>query len=84
VLYAHPDVLEAAVFGVPDPKWGEKVCAAVALRPGRRISAQELIAHCKQHLAGYKAPKSVTFLEALPRTGSGKITKKPLRPDPEP
>ncbi|MBL8753156.1 MAG: long-chain-fatty-acid--CoA ligase [Planctomycetes bacterium] len=79
VLYAHPAVLECAVFGLPDAHWGERVTAAVVLRPGTAATAAELIAFCKDRIAHYKAPKDVRFLDALPRTGSGKITKKVLR-----
>ena len=79
VLYAHPAVLECAVFGLPDPLWGERVTAAVVLRPGTAATAAELIAFCRDRIAHYKAPKEVRFLDALPRTGSGKITKKALR-----
>lgn len=79
VLYAHAAVLECAVYGVPDPLWGERVTAAVVLRPGAAATAAELIAFCRERIAHYKAPKDVRFLDALPRTGSGKITKKALR-----
>ncbi len=79
VLYRHPAVLEAAVFGATDPVWGEQVRAAVALRPGAQASEAELIAHCRQHLAGFKVPRAVQFAAALPRTGSGKIAKRALR-----
>jgi fatty-acyl-CoA synthase len=79
VLYAHPAVLECAVFGLPDPTWGEQVTAAVVLRPGATATAADLIAFCRERIAHYKAPKVVRFLAALPRTGSGKITKKVLR-----
>lgn len=79
VLYEHPAVLECAVFGQPDPLWGERVCAAIVLRPGCEATAEALIEHCRSRMAHYKAPKEVRFLPALPRTGSGKITKKALR-----
>ncbi|MBW1777703.1 MAG: long-chain-fatty-acid--CoA ligase [Deltaproteobacteria bacterium] len=79
VLYMNPKILEAAVFGVPDETWGEAVKAAVVLKPGETATPEELIAFCKTHLASYKAPKSVDFIEALPKTGSGKIFKKALR-----
>jgi len=78
-LYAHPAVLEAAVFGAPHPKWGEAVHAAVVLHSGRDTRPDDLIEFCKEHLASFKVPKSVFFLESLPRTGSGKITKTSLR-----
>ena len=79
VLYEHPDVLEAAVFGVPDPKWGEVVAAAVVRTKGSDVSAQELIDFCRERLAGFKTPKKVAFMSELPRTGSGKISKRVLR-----
>lgn len=79
VLYRHPAVLEAAVIGIPDPKWGEAIKACVVLKPGKQLTENDLIAFCRANLAHFKAPKSVAFLEALPRTGSGKIFKKSLR-----
>ena len=78
-LYLHPGVLEAAVFGVPDATWGEAVRAAVVLRPGAQDSEAEILAFLKENLAGFKVPRAVDFLDALPRTGSGKIYKKALR-----
>ena len=79
VLYMHPQILEAAVFGVPDERWGEAVNAAVVLKSGETATADEIIAFCKEHQAAYKAPKTITFLDELPKTGSGKIYKKALR-----
>ena len=77
-LYEHSGVREAAVFGVPDDTWGESVRAAVV--PGEQgVSAGELVVFCRERLARYKCPREVDFLEALPRTGSGKIDKKALR-----
>jgi len=79
ILYAHPFILEAAVVGVPDPKWGEAVKAVVVLKPGYEASGEEIIQYCKQQIAHYKAPKSVDFVSELPKTGSGKIYKKGLK-----
>jgi len=78
-LYEHPSVLEAAVVGVPDERWGEAVRAVVVLKSGRAATAEEIIAHCRRKIARYKCPRSVEFIDALPRTGSGKISKKELR-----
>jgi len=79
VLYMHPKVLEAAVFGVPDEKWGEAVTAAVVIRENESATEQEIIQFCREYQAGYKTPKTIVFLDELPKTGSGKITKKALR-----
>ncbi|MGC6487744.1 MAG: AMP-binding enzyme, partial [Planctomycetota bacterium] len=78
-IYDHPAVLECAVFGKPDETWGERVVAAVVRRPAAHVTGDELIAFCRSRLAGYKSPKEVVFLDALPRTGSGKIQKRALR-----
>jgi long-chain acyl-CoA synthetase len=77
-LAAHPDVLEAAVFGAPHPHWEEAVTAVVALRAGSRVSETELIDCCRRLLSAYKLPKQVYFVEALPRNGSYKIDKRAL------
>jgi long-chain acyl-CoA synthetase len=79
VLYDHPAVLEAAVYGVPDEKWGEQVTAAVVLRPAADATAEDLTAHCSKHLAGYKRPRVYHFLDSLPKNPSGKILKRDLR-----
>jgi fatty-acyl-CoA synthase/long-chain acyl-CoA synthetase len=78
-LDRHPAVLEVAVFGIPDEVWGERVHAVVALRAGQAVGADELIAFAREHLAGYKVPRSVSFVEELPHTGSGKVLKRQLR-----
>ena len=78
-LYEHPAVLECAVYGTPDERWGERVVAAVVLRPDRSADAAALIEWCRERIAGYKSPKAITFLDRLPRTGSGKIQKRALR-----
>jgi fatty-acyl-CoA synthase len=79
VLYMHPKILEAAVFAVPDERWGEAVNAAVVLKAGETTTENEIISFCKKHQASYKAPKAIHFLDELPKTGSGKIYKKGLR-----
>jgi fatty-acyl-CoA synthase len=78
-LQEHAAVLEVAVYAEPDHDLGERVTAAVVLRPGARATSEELIAFCRAQLAGFKTPKAVRFLDALPRTGSGKIQKRALR-----
>ena len=79
VLYRYPGVAEASVFGIPDEKWGEAVKAVVALKPGAKATAQEIIAFCRDNLAHYKAPGSVDFIDSLPKSDIGKILTKELR-----
>jgi fatty-acyl-CoA synthase len=77
-LYRHPAVLAAAVVARPDPKWGETPCAFVELKAGAVVTPEDIVAHCKQHLAGFKVPRAVVFGE-LPKTSTGKIQKFELR-----
>ncbi|MEO0249769.1 MAG: AMP-binding protein, partial [candidate division WOR-3 bacterium] len=79
ILYQHPAVHEAAVFGIPDDYWVERVHAAIVLKPNMTATEKEIIDFCKAKLARYKAPKSVEFMQALPKTPSGKILKRELR-----
>lgn len=79
VLYAHPTVLEAAVIGIPDARWGERVHAVVVLRAGQTQNAEELSEFLRERLAGYKLPRSFEFRDDLPKNATGKILKKDLR-----
>jgi long-chain acyl-CoA synthetase len=80
VISDHPAVREVAVFGIPDPQWGELVAACVVLKPGLFITAEDLIRHCRESLANYKVPRHVEFSETdLPKSGSGKVLKRALR-----
>jgi long-chain acyl-CoA synthetase len=78
-LERHPGIYEAAVFGIPSDEWGETVHATVVRTPGPAVTAEEVTAFVREHLAGYKVPRSVTFADELPRTGSGKVLKRQLR-----
>jgi acyl-CoA synthetase (AMP-forming)/AMP-acid ligase II len=79
VLYRHPAVLEAAVIGVPDDRWVERVHAVITLKPGEKVEAEDIIRFCKARLSGYKVPKSVEFTGSLPKSPQGKILKTELR-----
>jgi len=79
VLYQHEAVREAAVFGMPDEQWGEKVTAAVSAHPQAQVTEDELIAWCRARLAGFKTPKQIVFLDELPKNPSGKILKRELK-----
>jgi acyl-CoA synthetase (AMP-forming)/AMP-acid ligase II len=78
-LASHAAVAMCAVIGIPDDQWGEAVHAVVVAKPGASPTAEELIAHCKDRIAGYKCPKSVEFRDALPLSGAGKVLKTELR-----
>jgi len=80
VILDHPAVREVAVFGIPDPQWGELVAACVVLKSGMNISVEALIVHCRERLANYKVPRHLEFSETdLPKNGSGKVLKRLLR-----
>jgi acyl-CoA synthetase (AMP-forming)/AMP-acid ligase II len=79
VIYKHPAVAEVAVVGVPDDTWGESIKAVVVLKPDQSVTAEEIIQLCKDNLASYKKPKSVNFVDALPKTAIGKILRREVR-----
>src|SRR5213079_2672309 len=78
VIMEHPAVVNVAVVAKPDDKWGETPCAFVVLKPGATVTADEIIAHCKANLAGYKVPRHIVFGD-VPKTSTGKIQKFRLR-----
>jgi fatty-acyl-CoA synthase len=79
VLYSHPKVEEAAVIGAPDPEWGHEPRAILVLKKGTDATAEEIVEYCRSRLAGFKRPRSVVFVEALPRNPMGKVLKRELR-----
>ncbi len=78
-LEQHPDINDVAVFGIPDDEWGEAIHAIVVIRPGAQLTNDQITAFARQTLAGYKVPRSISYLTEIPRTGSGKILKRDLR-----
>jgi fatty-acyl-CoA synthase len=78
-IYRLPQVSEVAVIGLPHPRWVEAVVAVVVLKSGQALDEAELLAHCNAHIASFKAPKRVVFVEALPKNPSGKLLKRELR-----
>jgi acyl-CoA synthetase (AMP-forming)/AMP-acid ligase II len=78
-IHEHPAVAAVAVIGIPDDRWGESIMAFVVLKPGAEANAAQIIAVAREHIADFKVPKSVEFVEELPRTPSGKIQKGELR-----
>jgi len=78
-LFGHPAIADIAVIGVPSDKWGEEVKACIVIKPGQTLTEEELIAYARERIAGYKVPRSVDFVEALPRNPSGKLLKRELR-----
>jgi acyl-CoA synthetase (AMP-forming)/AMP-acid ligase II len=79
VLMEHPDISATAVIGLPDEEWGEAVTAVVVLRTGATAAPDDILRHARAHLAGYKTPKAVKFVDALPLNSAGKVLKRALR-----
>ena len=79
VIIQHSAVREVAVIGVPDARWGEAIKAVIVIQPGKEVSEQELIKFCKKRIASYKKPKSIEFIDELPKNNNGKIVKQELR-----
>ena len=82
VLYGHPKIKEAAVFGIPDEKWGESVCAAVILEDNASLTEEEIIGYCRENLASYKKPRTVRFYESFPKNTLGKVQKEKIKENP--
>jgi long-chain acyl-CoA synthetase len=81
VLHSHPKVEEVAVIGVPDVEWGQEPRAVVVLKRGESATAEEMMEYCRSRLAGFKRPRSVVFIDGLPRNPMGKVLRKRLRED---
>jgi len=79
ILYQDSRIMDAAVLGLPDPKWGENVTAVVVLKPGMTMTAEDVVEVCTKHLASYKKPKHVFFVDALMRNSAGKVVKNQIR-----
>jgi len=79
VLHSHPKIDEVAVIGIPDPDWGQESRAIVVLKKNENVAEDEIMAYCRSRLAGFKRPRSVVFIDSLPRNPMGKILKKELR-----
>jgi acyl-CoA synthetase (AMP-forming)/AMP-acid ligase II len=78
-IYQHPGVHEVAVIGLPDEKYGEALCAVIVPAPGHTLTQEEIVAHCRGRIGGYKIPRRVRFVDALPKSAMGKILKQELR-----
>ncbi|MSQ40715.1 MAG: long-chain-fatty-acid--CoA ligase [Dehalococcoidia bacterium] len=79
ILHSHPSIDEAAIIGVPDVEWGERILAVAVKKPGKEVTEQELIDFCRPHMAGFKRPEKVVFVKELPRNPMGKVLKRELR-----
>jgi acyl-CoA synthetase (AMP-forming)/AMP-acid ligase II len=79
ILQSHQDIDEASVIGVPDPEWGQEPRAIVVLKKGKSISEDDVMEYCRSKLAGFKRPRSVVFIDTLPRNAMGKVLRKELR-----
>jgi acyl-CoA synthetase (AMP-forming)/AMP-acid ligase II len=79
ILHSHPKIDEAAIIAVPDPDWGQEPRAIVVIKKGENVGADEIMAYCRSRLAGFKRPRSVVFIDSLPRNPMGKVLKKELR-----